>query len=186
MRSRFWTPSPTSSRRVIQPLYIAPLARMRLSISGSVNTTSRSICVSFAQTRTYSQMPPVSRMRGVLRLRLNLPRLSITPSSNMVATMMIRPEPQIPLGRTLPIVIFMGSNVNGSMEKSSIAPLVARIPKVMPPPSNAGPAEQAAQAIQSLLPMTISALVPMSMNRVSSSVRYRPEPITPATISPPT
>ena len=32
------------------------------------------------------------------------------------------------------------------MEKSSIAPLVARIPNLIPPPSKAGPAEQAAQA----------------------------------------
>ena len=45
---------------------------------------------------------------------------------------------------------------------------------------------QAAQASQSRLPMTISALVPMSMNRVSRSSRYMPDPMTPATISPPT
>ena len=45
------------------------------------------------------------------------------------------------------------------MEKSSIAPSAARMPNSTPPPSKAGPAEQAAQAIQSLFPTTISALV---------------------------
>ena len=80
----------------------------------------------------------------------------------------------------------MGSKVTGSMEKSSIAPFADRIPNLIPPPSKAGPAEQAAHASQSLLPITISALVPMSMKRVISSVRYIPDPITPATISPPT
>ena len=60
------------------------------------------------------------------------------------------------------------------------------MPKLMPPPSKAGPAEQAAQASQSLLPITISALVPMSMKSVSPRSRYIPEPMTPATMSPPT
>ncbi len=81
----------------------------------------------------------------------------------MVAAILIRPEPQIPFGLIFPIVMFMGSRVKGSMEKSSIAPVVARIPNLMPPPSNAGPAEHAAQANQSLFPITISALVPISM-----------------------
>ena len=99
---------------------------------------------------------------------------------------MIRPDPQMPLGRTLPIQMFMGSRVSGSMEKSSMAPLEARIPNSMPPPSKAGPAEQAAQANHSRLPTTISALVPISRKRVSFSVRYSPDPITPATMSPPT
>ena len=84
------------------------------------------------------------------------------PISNMTAAMLISPEPQIPLGRTLPMVTIMGSSVAGSREKSSIAPSAARMPKVRPPPSNAGPAEQAAQASQSRLPITISALVPTS------------------------
>ena len=40
----------------------------------------------------------------------------------------------------------------------------------MPPPSKAGPAEQAAHTSQSRLPITISALVPISTYRVSLSV----------------
>ena len=132
---------------------------------------SRSIWVSSFQATTNSRPPSVSRMRGVFRPGSNLPRLSITPISNITATMLMRPEPQMPLGRTLPMVTIMGSSVPGSSEKSSIAPLAARMPNFRPPPSNAGPAEQAAQASQSLLPMTISALVPTSRNRVSSSER---------------
>ena len=104
----------------------------------------------------------------------------------MTAVMMISPDPQMPLGRKLPMVMSMGSQVAGSSEKSSMAPLAARMPNLMPPPSKAGPALQAAQASQSRLPMTISALVPISMNRVSRSSRYIPDPMTPATISPPT
>ena len=69
----------------------------------------------------------------------------------------------MPFGLTFPTVIFIGSNVKGSMEKSSIAPSTARIPNLIPPPSNAGPAEQAAHTSQSLLPITISAFVPISI-----------------------
>ncbi len=165
---------------------MAPFARIRLSISGSVRTTSLSIWVSSFHASTYSYIPPTSRTRGVSRPRSYFPLLLMIPISNSVATIMIRPEPQMPLGPTFPTVIIMGSNVLGSMEKSSIAPLLARMPCLMPPPSKAGPAEHAAQASQSLLPITISALVPISIYNVSLSVRYIPDPMTPATISPPT
>ena len=43
-------------------------------------------------------------------------------------------------------------------------------PVATPPPSKAGPAEQAHDSRHSLLPSTISPLVPMSMKRVSLSV----------------
>ncbi len=44
------------------------------------------------------------------------------------------------------------------------------MPHSMPPPSKAGPAEQAQAIRKLLLPSTISPLVPMSMNRLMSSV----------------
>ena len=53
------------------------------------------------------------------------------------------------------------------MKTSSMAPGEARMPSRTPPPSKAGPAEQAHESSQSLLPSTISPLVPMSMNSVS-------------------
>ena len=49
-----------------------------------------------------------------------------------------------------------------------MAPSAARMPHLMPAPSNAGPAEQAQATIQSALPITISPLVPMSMKRKTS------------------
>ena len=73
----------------------------------------------------------------------------------------------MPLGFTMSMVMIMGSKVSGLMLTSSMAPAVARMPNWMPPPSKAGPAEQAAQASHCWLPMTISPLVPISMNRVS-------------------
>ena len=67
-----------------------------------------------------------------------------------------------------------------------MAPAVARMPILTPPPSKAGPAEQAQDSSQSRLPSTISPLVPMSMNSVSLSVAYMPDEMTPAVMSPPT
>ena len=72
------------------------------------------------------------------------------------------------------------------MKTSSMAPGEARMPSRTPPPSKAGPAEQAHESSQSLLPSTISPLVPMSMNSVSFSVAYMPDEMTPAVMSPPT
>ena len=60
------------------------------------------------------------------------------------------------------------------------------MPCSTPPPSKAGPAEQAQAISQSLSPSTISPLVPMSMKSVRRSVAYSPELITPAVMSPPT
>ena len=77
-------------------------------------------------------------------------------------------------------------DVSSAMNTSSMAPSVARMPWATPPPSKAGPAEQAQEISQSLLPRTISPLVPMSMNRVSLSVANIPEESTPAVMSPPT
>ena len=51
-----------------------------------------------------------------------------------------------------------------------MAPSAARMPHLMPAPSNAGPAEQAQPTIHSALPMTISPLVPMSMKRKTSLI----------------
>ena len=67
-----------------------------------------------------------------------------------------------------------------------MAPADALIPQLIPPPSNAGPAEQAQHIIKSLLPNTISPLVPKSINNVFSSLAHIPAANTPAVISPPT
>ena len=67
-----------------------------------------------------------------------------------------------------------------------MAPGAARMPWSISPPSKAGPAEQAHEMSQSLVPSTISPLVPTSMKRVSRSVANRPEEMTPAVMSPPT
>ncbi|MBA7675251.1 hypothetical protein ES703_83481 [subsurface metagenome] len=87
----------------------------------------------------------------------------MTPVSSSPAIMFIKPEPQIPFALTPPTVLITGSRFDGSMSKSSIAPLVATMPCFIPPPSKAGPAEQDAVTIQSEFPTTISPFVPISI-----------------------
>ena len=98
----------------------------------------------------------------------------------------MRPLPQMPTAGASSMVRNVGSSVASSMKTSSMAPGEARMPSRTPPPSKAGPAEQAHESSQSLLPRTISPLVPMSMNSVSLSVAYMPDEMTPAVMSPPT
>jgi len=98
----------------------------------------------------------------------------------------MRPLPQIPTAGASSTVRNVGSSVSSAMKTSSIAPGEARMPSPTPPPSKAGPAEQAHESSQSLSPSTISPLVPMSMKRVSLSVANIPDEITPAVMSPPT
>ena len=86
----------------------------------------------------------------------------------------MRPLPQMPTAGASSMVRNVGSQVASSMKTSSMAPGEARMPLRTPPPSKAGPAEQAHESSQSLLPSTISPLVPMSMNSVSFSVAYMP------------
>ena len=68
----------------------------------------------------------------------------------------------------------------------SIAPLVARMPQEMDPPSKAGPAEAEQATRKSRLPKTTSPLVPMSSSSAISSLWCMPEARIPAVISPPT
>ena len=96
------------------------------------------------------------------------------------------PEPQMPRAGALPMVSSVGSKVSGSISTASMAPSVARMPCLMPPPSKAGPAEHDVAISHSRLPMTTSPLVPMSMYRVILSVWNTPDPTTPETMSPPT
>ena len=98
----------------------------------------------------------------------------------------MRPLPQMPTAGASSTVRKDGSKVASSTKTSSMAPAVARMPWRTPPPSKAGPAEQAQESSQSLLPSTISPLVPMSMKSVSLSATYMPLEITPAVMSPPT
>lgn len=51
-----------------------------------------------------------------------------------------------------PTTLYVGSMVSLSMVHASIAPSVARIPQLISPPSNAGPAEQAQLIIKSEFP----------------------------------
>ena len=68
----------------------------------------------------------------------------------------------------------------------SMAPLVARMPHEIEPPSKAGPAEAEQATRKSRLPSTTSPLVPMSNNRAISSDWCIPEARIPAVMSPPT
>ena len=73
-----------------------------------------------------------------------------------------------------------------SMGHASIAPSVARIPQLISPPSNAGPAEQAQLIIKSEFPKTSSPLVPRSINSENSGLFQIILTSVPAVISPPT
>ncbi len=123
-------------------------------------------------------------MRFVSSSLLNLPRLLI-PFRSMVATAVVRPEPQIHLGRTLPMVDIhgiQGHRINGEIFDRTSRRTHAQFDA--PAFECRSCRQHAAHASQSRLPMTISALVPMSITSVSSFVGTSPEPITPATISP--
>ncbi len=75
----------------------------------------------------------------------------------------------MPAGLPPPMTEYSTDVPSSPMATLSIAPSAARMPHLIPAPSNAGPAEQAHATIQSALPMTISPFVPISMNRKTSS-----------------
>src|SRR5665647_1177772 len=99
----------------------------------------------------------------------------------------IIPDPQIPIGGTLPIVEYSAIPVSLATSVRSIAPWDALIPFSIPPPSNAGPAEHAQPIRKSLLPRISSPFVPISINRQTSSelvarlVHNKPEVMSPPT-----
>src|SRR5450830_1166225 len=155
-------------------------------MSDSVRGMSCSAPPSPAQQTTYSGTPSRMRMRSVGAPRSRYPDLSTSPVTNSSPRRSMRPLPQIPTAAASSIVRNVGSSVSSAMKTSSMAPPEARMPWPAPPPSKAGPAEQAHESNQSLVPSTISPLVPMSMNRVSLSVANIPEEMTPAVMSPPT
>jgi len=92
--------------------------------------------------------------------------------------MLIRPEPQIALGpNPADGDDHWAPGLPDPGKKSSIAPLAARMPKLEHLPlRRPGPAEQAALASQSLLPMTISALVPDVPKNRGELIRARVNP----------
>ena len=106
------------------------------------------------------------------------------------------PDPQIPVTApgsnpgasdhaSFPMTRSRGSRVAGSMRTRSIAPGAARWPQLIWAPSNAGPVGLDAASIRSRLPSTISALVPTSTTRLTSSRRYgASERMTPAVSAP--
>ena len=107
-------------------------------------------------------------------------------NSSLITSMI--PEPQRPTGLVpgSPTTLYVGSMVSLSMVHASIAPSVARIPQLISPPSNAGPAEQAQLIIKSEFPKTSSPLVPRSINSENSGLFQIILTSVPAVISPPT
>ncbi len=166
---------------------IAPLARMKLSMSTSLRDTSLPVSDSSGSASTNLPIPWASR-RIRLPSRTNRPLALMMPQRNSSEIRSMIPLPQMPTHfcPSSPIIDRAGSMVALSMVTASTAPSVARIPQEMSPPSKAGPAEQAQDMRKSRLPKTISPLVPRSINRLISSLSQIPEARVPAVISPPT
>ena len=165
---------------------MAALARIRLEMSDSVRTMSFSAPPSPARQTTYSGTPSSTRTRSVGALAVDVPRLVDEPGDEELAEQVDEAAAADAHGRGVVDGAERRLQVASSMKTSSMAPGEARMPSRTPPPSKAGPAEQAHESSQSLLPSTISPLVPMSMNSVSFSVAYMPDEMTPAVMSPPT
>ncbi len=94
--------------------------------------------------------------------RLNLPFWLILFEKYRPEIMSIAADPQIPFGLQPPITSYSSKPESSSIFIFSTAPGAALIPHFNPPPSKAGPAEQAQAVIQSELPSTISPFVPRS------------------------
>ena len=107
-----------------------------------------------------------------------------TRSSSAMAS--IRPDPQIPTGFPPPTTLYSAIWPSGLSEICSMAPVVARMPQVIPPPSKDGPAEAEQHTSQSEFPMTSSPFVPRSIRSERSSESVMPVTRTSATTSPPT
>ena len=129
-----------------------------------------------------------------------MPSSEITPARNISATTSIMPEPQMPVilsslvesskpasvdHSSEPITLNFGSSVSRSIRTRSIAPAVARCPALISPPSKAGPVGLEHTRSRSLLPSTISALVPTSTIRlIALSLSGLSARITPAVSAP--
>ena len=106
-----------------------------------------------------------------------VPSASRMPARYISASASMIPEPQIPVTpvaavasanpsssdqRSQPMTLTLTSSVSRSMRTRSIAPGAARWPASICAPSKAGPVGDDAASSRSLLPSTISALVPTS------------------------
>ncbi len=109
----------------------------------------------------------------------------MTQVTSSSASRSINPEPVIPRGLIPLIVLNTGVSVSGSIVILSIAPGFARMPNRTSPPSSAGPAAPAHENIHSRLPSTTSKLVPISINRLTSSRSLIPQERMSAMMSPP-
>ena len=144
-------------------------------MSDSVRTMSFSAPPSPARQTTYSGTPSNGRAPLWVAARLSRwPDLSRQPGDEQLAEQVDEAAAADAHGRSVVDGAERRLQVASSMNTSSMAPGEARMPSRTPPPSKAGPAEQAHESSQSLLPSTISPLVPMSMNSVSLSVSYMP------------
>ena len=153
--------------------------------------------VSSAQASTYSGLPSLFfRTLFVSRSITNFPVLSMMPALNISATTSIMAEPQIPFAlilpsiwvcqSALPITLYFGSFVTGSIFTFSIAPGAALIPNLICAPSNAGPVAHDVEHTLSLLPRRSSPFVPMSIMSTISSWKYCSWAIRTPTLSAPT
>ena len=177
----------------MQPAWSAAFASWIWRMSFWVTVSSGS-----PSERTYENVRPSGTIRGERAASAPsiVPSVVSTPARWSSAITSMIPEPQTPVTCvpanagssdqiSLPITRKRGSSVSGSIRTRSIAPGAARCPQLICAPSNAGPVGLDAARSRSRLPSTISAFVPMSTIRLTSSPRYgASERITPAASAP--
>ncbi len=170
---------------VVRIEYMAALDRIRASRSIWLSNTGMPSTVSSAGATTNAG-PSLSRiMRPPALAGLNFPLTSIILLKYRPATRSMMPEPQIPMGGLLSIVVYLIDPVSGSILTCSMAPLPARMPIRATPPSSAGPAAPAQAMNHSELPITTSAFVPTSMSMQIFSFWSRSHARMPEMRSPP-
>jgi len=140
---------------------------------------------SFSCTRINCCIPSFSNKWSLQAGLRNFPRISSRFDKKRLAARSIIPDPQMPMGVLSSMVWTTRSFESGSIHTRSITPGFAVMPILLTPPSSAGPAAPAQAISQSLLPTTISALVPTSTMRQGHSFLSRSEKRMPAIKSPP-
>lgn len=148
---------PAGEDESVEPVAWSPSRRRRIQIPAVVAAFAWRSALTSARVRPIRRSDTTSIDAAT---PANVPSSRTKPASRAAPSRSMRPEPQIPSGSVAPIV--RHANRSPIQRTVSIAPSTATIPRLMPPPSNAGPAGLDAATIRRPSLATISVFVPMS------------------------